>query len=88
MHGHRRDDIVLRLKKVVGHTQAILRMVEDDRDCPEILLQISAVRAALTQAGRLLLQDHLDTCIVEAIQSGSGDEALSEFKESLARFLT
>ena len=88
MHEHRRDQIVLRLKKAVGHAQAVLRMVEDNRDCPEILLQISAVRAALTQAGKLVLQDHLDTCIVDAIKNGSGEKALSEFKDSLSRFLT
>lgn len=87
MHEHRRDQIAQRLKKITGHAGAILRMVDEGRDCPEILLQISAVRAALTQVGKMVLEDHLDTCIVDAVQAGSGEKALSELKESLARFL-
>ena len=87
MHEHNRDQVKLRLKKISGHVSAVLRMVEENRDCPEILLQISAVRAALTQVGRIILEDHLDTCIVDAVKAGSGEKALSELKESLARFL-
>ncbi len=87
MHEHRHDQVTQRLKKISGHVQAVLRMVEEGRDCTEILLQISAVRAALTQVGRLVLEDHLDTCIVDAVKDGSGEKALSELKESLARFL-
>lgn len=87
MHEHKRDKVELRLKKISGHVQAVLRMLDEGRDCPEILLQISAVRAALTQVGRLILEDHLDTCIVDAVQAGSGEKALSELKESLARFI-
>lgn len=87
MHEHNRDQVELRLKKISGHVSAVLRMVEENRDCPEILLQISAVRAALTQVGRIILEDHLDTCIVDAVKAGSGEKALLKLKESLARFL-
>ncbi|MGB2982294.1 MAG: metal-sensing transcriptional repressor, partial [Candidatus Bipolaricaulia bacterium] len=76
-----------RLKKISGHVGAVLRMVEEGRDCPEILLQVSAVRAALTQVGKIILEDHLDTCIVDAVKAGSGEKAIAELKESLARFL-
>ena len=87
MHEQSRDPIVQRLKRITGHVQAVQRMIEEDRDCPQILLQISAVRAALTQVGRLVLEDHLDTCIVDAVKRGEGEKALSELKESMARFL-
>ncbi len=87
MYEHNRDQVELRLKKISGHVSAVLRMVEENRDCPEILLQVSAVRAALTQVGKIILEDHLDTCIVDAVKAGSGEKALSELKESLARFI-
>ncbi|MGB2982633.1 MAG: metal-sensitive transcriptional regulator, partial [Candidatus Bipolaricaulia bacterium] len=49
MHEHSHEQATQRLKKISGHVGAVLRMVEEGRDCPEILLQVSAVRAALTQ---------------------------------------
>ena len=87
MHEHKRDKVTLRLKKISGHVQAILRMLDEERDCPEILLQVSAVRGALAQVGRLILEDHLDTCVVEAVEAGCGEKAIAELKDSLARFL-
>ncbi|MFC2082775.1 metal-sensitive transcriptional regulator [Candidatus Bipolaricaulota bacterium] len=87
MHEHRREPIKLRLKKAQGHVGAVLRMVEEGRDCPEILLQISAVRAALTQIGVLVLEDHLDSCLVDAIEAGSAEEVMLDLKESLERFV-
>lgn len=87
MHEHKNEQVALRLKKIAGHVQAIERMLDESRDCPEVLLQVSAVRGALAQVGRLILEDHLDTCIVDAVKAGSGDKAISELKESLARFL-
>ena len=87
MHEKSREPIVKRLKRISGHVQGVQRMIEEGRDCPDILLQISAVRAALNQVGRLVLEDHLDTCIVEAVRQGEGEKALSDLKESMARFL-
>ncbi|MCD5412518.1 metal-sensing transcriptional repressor [Dehalococcoidia bacterium] len=87
MHEKTHQEVAARLSKVEGHLRAVRRMVEDGRDCPEVLLQISAVRAALDQIGRIILEDHLDTCIVAAIEEGSGEKAIAKLKESLARFL-
>ncbi len=53
----------------------------------EVLLQISAVRDALDQVGRIILEDHMDTCIVAAIEEGYGERVIAKLKESLARFL-
>jgi DNA-binding FrmR family transcriptional regulator len=87
MHEKTHQEVTDRLRKVEGHLRAIGRMVEDGRDCPEVLLQISAVRAALDQIGRIILEDHLDVCIVAAIEEGSGEKAIAKLKESLSRFL-
>ena len=87
MHVHEHEKVRLRLKKIGGHVQAIERMLDEGRDCPEILLQISAVRGALAKVGRLVLEDHLDTCVVAAVEAGCGEKAIADLKESLAKFL-
>ena len=87
MNNKTHQEVTVRLSKVEGHLRAVRRMVEDGRDCPEVLLQISAVRAALDKIGRIILEDHLDICIVAAIEEGSGEKAIAELKESLARFI-
>ena len=81
------QEVTARLSKVEGHLKAVRRMVEEGRDCPDVLLQISAVRAALDQIGRIIIEDHLDICIVAAIEEGCGEKAVAELKESLARFI-
>jgi DNA-binding FrmR family transcriptional regulator len=87
MHEKTHAEVKERLSKVEGHVRAIGRMVDDNRDCPEVLLQVAAVRAALAQIGKIVFEDHLDTCIVAAVEDGAGEKAIAKLKESLARFL-
>jgi len=78
-----------RLKRIAGQVAGIQRMVEDDRYCVDILLQIAAVRAALDQAGKQLLGAHVETCVRGAMESGSTRERkakLEELLEVFARF--
>ena len=76
-----------RLSRIEGHLRGIKRMVEEKRTCTDILLQVSAVRAAIDSVGRIILEDHLNTCVMEAIKKGSGEEAVTELKAALSRFL-
>ncbi len=76
-----------RLKKVSGQVQGILKMLEDDRYCIDILNQISAVRAALDKVGLVILRGHMETCVTNAIKKGNGDELIEELEEALKRFL-
>lgn len=62
-------------------------MVESGRDCSEVLIQVAAARAALDRAGRLILEDHMDHCIAEAVEEGRGEEALDDLKEALKRYI-
>jgi DNA-binding FrmR family transcriptional regulator len=78
-----------RLRKIAGQVAALVRMVEDDRYCVDVLLQIAAVRGALDQAGKLLLEAHVETCVTDAIRSGrprDRDEKLAELIEVFSRF--
>ena len=62
-------------------------MVESGRDCSEVLIQVAAARAALDQAGRLILEDHMEHCILEAVEEGRGQEALDDLRVALKRYI-
>ena len=78
-----------RLRRIAGQVEGIQRMLEDDRYCVDILLQIAAARAALDQAGKLILGSHVETCVADAFASGKRrdrDEKLAELMEVFSRF--
>jgi len=83
----KREDVIKRLARIEGHLRGVKRMVEDDKSCPEVLLQLAAVRAALDKVGRIVFEDHVETCVSKAIKEGAGESAVAELKEALARFL-
>ena len=73
-----------RLKRIEGQISGLSRMLEDNRYCGDILIQVAAVESALQSFGYLILQDHLETCVVEEIQKGNAkvvDEALELIKK-------
>lgn len=86
-HTHENTKAVLnRLSKVIGHMQSIKRMVEDGRDCSEVLIQLSAVKAAINNTGKVILQDHIKHCLVDAIESGDMQE-IEELSKAIDRFI-
>ncbi|MCL5997244.1 MAG: metal-sensing transcriptional repressor [Chloroflexi bacterium] len=87
-HHHEHHQAVLnRLARIEGHVRAVRRMVEQDTPCPEVLVQLAAVRSALNSVGRVILEDHLQSCMVEAAQEGDYHEALRDLKNSLDKFI-
>lgn len=79
----------LRLKRIAGQVAGIQRMVEDDRYCVDVLQQVAAVRAALDGVGKLVLGQHVETCVAEACASGrkrERDAKLAELLDVFARF--
>ena len=86
-HTHENTKAVLnRLSRVIGHMQSIKRMVEDGRDCSEVLIQLSAVKAAINNTGKVILQDHIKHCLVDAIESGDMQE-IEELNRAIDRFI-
>jgi len=83
----KREEVIKRLARIEGHLRGVKRMVEEDKSCPEVLLQLAAVRAALDKVGRIVFEDHVETCVSKAIKEGAGESAVAELKEALARFL-
>lgn len=72
-----------RLKTVRGHLNGVISMVETERYCPTVMKQISALQAALERVNRVLLQNHLETCVPHAIAEGEGDRVVEELLETL-----
>ncbi len=86
-HTHQNTKAVLnRLSRAIGHLESIRRMVEDGRDCTEVLIQLSAVKSALNNTGKVILQDHIEHCIVDAVQNGDV-KALEELNKAIDRFM-
>lgn len=75
-----------RLARAVGHLESVRRMVLDGRDCAEVLTQLSAVRSALNNAGVLILKNHMEHCMVEALRQGD-TQALDDLSRALERYL-
>ncbi len=82
-----RKEIAERLSKVEGHVHGIRKMVDDDRGCSDLLLQIAAVRSALDKVAKIILEDHMETCLLDAVKSGKAEESMAELREALSRFL-
>jgi DNA-binding FrmR family transcriptional regulator len=87
LHTHTQTKAVLnRMARLIGHLQSVRRMVEEGRDCSEILLQISAVDAALKNVGKIILKDHMEHCIVDAVQENDL-EAIARLEQAIDRFV-
>ena len=72
-----------RLKTVRGHLEGVIGMVDDERYCPEIMKQVSALQASLEKVNRVLLQNHLETCVNEAVVEGRTAEIVDELMETM-----
>ncbi|MDM9582781.1 MULTISPECIES: metal-sensitive transcriptional regulator [unclassified Nostoc] len=79
--------IVNRLSRIEGHVRGIKAMVQQSTPCPDVLLQIAAVRGALDRVARIVLDEHLTECIGRAAQEGNIDVEIKQLKAALDRFL-
>jgi DNA-binding FrmR family transcriptional regulator len=76
----------VRLSKLAGQVRGIARMVEEDAYCIEVLTQLQAVSAACDALGLVLLDDHVRSCVADAVRSGDGDQKLDELSAAVRRF--
>jgi DNA-binding FrmR family transcriptional regulator len=89
MPGYARDKpkVEARLRRIEGQVRGIQKMVADDRYCIDVLTQVNAARAALESVALLLLADHTQHCVTEAIRSGGGVEKVRELNGAVARLV-
>lgn len=78
--------VVNRLSKAIGHLESVKRMVERDEDCSEVLIQLAAVRSAINNTGKLVLKNHINHCIVEAVEEND-KEAIELLNQAIDKFI-
>lgn len=81
-HDHQAG-VLRRLKVARGHLDGVIRMVEDEAYCPDVMKQLSAVQGSVQAANRLMLRNHLETCVADAMQAGRTAEIVDELMEAL-----
>src|SRR5262247_4053523 len=89
LHGTAKNKVLARLRRIAGQIEGVARMVEDDRYCVDVLLQIASAQAALGQAAKNVLRSHVETCVADAAASGKPIEQkrkLDELMEVFARY--
>ncbi len=82
-----RKKVIDRLSRIEGHIRGVKKMVEEDRDCPELLHQLAAVKAALNKTGELILEDHIESCMIDAVNEGTTEEYVKDLKEAISKLL-
>lgn len=86
-HTHQNTKAVInRLARAIGHLEKVKKMVEDGEDCSDVLIQLSAVRSAINNTGKIILQDHIEHCLVDAVESGD-TEAIKELNSAIEQFV-
>ncbi|MBE6976175.1 MAG: metal-sensing transcriptional repressor [Ruminococcaceae bacterium] len=88
-HGHVHENqkaVINRLARAIGHLEKVKRMVEEGCDCSDVLVQLAAVRSALDNTGKVILQDHMRHCIVDAVNAGD-NEAIDDLCQAIDKFM-
>ncbi|WP_422392268.1 metal-sensing transcriptional repressor [Niallia oryzisoli] len=87
-HYHKqRKNIINRLARIEGHLRGVKQMAIDGRDCPDILLQIAAIRKALDNTAKLIFADHMENCLMNAVHQGNEQKVLDDIKKALDNFI-
>lgn len=71
-HEHTKS-VLNRIARAIGHMNAVKKMIEDGRDCSDVLIQLSAIRSEITNVSKVILKDHMDHCVVEAVKRNDAE---------------
>ena len=90
-HGHIHSadhtrKVLNRMARIIGHMESTRRMVEDGRDCSEVLIQLSAIESAINSVSRVILKEHLSTCVIDAVRRDD-IEAIEELNRAIDKFI-
>ena len=87
-HSHTQTKAVLnRLSRAIGHLESVKRMVEDGRDCTEVLVQLAAVRSALNNTAKVILKDHIEHCLADAVETGA-QQSIEDLNTAIEKFMS
>jgi DNA-binding FrmR family transcriptional regulator len=76
-----------RLSRIEGQVRGIKKMLAEHQSCDEILIQLAALKSAVNAAAGQLLEGHMETCVLESVRAGEGEEAFLRLKGALAQYL-
>lgn len=86
-HTHEHTKAVLnRMSRAIGHMNAVKKMIENGRDCSDVLIQLSAIKSEITGVSKVILKDHIDHCIVDAVKDNDED-AIENLKGAIDKML-
>ena len=88
-HGHVHENqkaVINRLARAIGHLEKVKRMVEEGEDCADVLVQLAAVRSAIDNTGKVILQDHMRHCMVDAVAAGD-EEAIEDLCHAIEKYM-
>lgn len=88
-HNHHHTNtksVINRMNRAIGHMEAVKSMIEEGRDCSEVLIQIAAVRSAINNIGKVILEDHINHCVVDAIETGD-EQVLKDLNDAINKFI-
>jgi len=80
------DAVTNRLKRIEGQIRGLIKMIESDKSCEEILIQISSVKSALHKTGQVILEGHLHHCVLDGIREGKEDETIKKLSSAIEQF--
>ncbi len=87
MHKHENSKAILnRMARAIGHMNSVKRMIEEGRDCSDVLIQLSAIRAEITNVSKVILKDHIDHCIIDAVKEND-EETINKLQDAIAKLL-
>ncbi|MEM9770172.1 MAG: metal-sensing transcriptional repressor [Cyanobacteria bacterium P01_D01_bin.73] len=89
-HSHSEESrrkLINRLSRIEGHVRGVKTMITEDRACPEVLIQLAAIRGAIDRVSRAILDDHMSECLTRAAHEGNIESEIDELKQALDRFL-
>lgn len=85
-HHHDTKEVIHRLSRAIGHLESVKKMVEEERDCSEVLIQLAAVKAAINNTGKIILKDHIQHCVVDAVENNN-QKALEDLSAAIDQFV-
>ena len=86
-HHAKTSSVVNRLSRIEGHIRAIKRMLEDGKPCPDVLIQLAAVKSAVQKTAQVVIEDHIESCLSKATADGINDRDWNSLKEALDKYI-
>ena len=87
-HRHAKTSAVInRLSRIEGHTRGVKHMIEESKPCPDVLIQLAAIKSAIQKTAQVVLEDHIESCLTQAVTEGATDKEWHSLKEALDKYL-